>query len=151
MHLCRKKEFNTLNSAFTGDRVWAYDTQICRSMGASYTNEQITYHGLTGHTFELDINEDINVKKCYCRSEKSCPPKGTFDLYRCTGVPMYGSLPHFYKAEHLLQGIESGLNPNHKDHAIVANVEIVCLNKLNRPCFSFHNFVIFLKMLLFTS
>lgn len=77
----------------TGDRVWAYDSQICRSMGASYTNVQTTYNGLPGYVYELNIDEDVNVKKCYCRSEKSCPPKGTFDLYKCTNVPMIASLP----------------------------------------------------------
>lgn len=52
-------------------------------------------------------------------------PKGTFDLFRCTGVPMVGSLPHFYKAEQLLSGIESGLNPNHEDHGIEVYFEHV--------------------------
>lgn len=104
-------------------------------MGASYTNVQTNYNGVPGYIFELDIDEDINVKKCYCRTEKNCPPKGTFDLFKCTGVPMYGSLPHFYRAEHLLNGIESGLHPKKKDHEITANVEIV--SEASRSFFEF--------------
>lgn len=38
---------------------------------------------------------------------------------------MYASLPHFYKAEQLLDGIESGLHPNKKDHGIEMMLEIV--------------------------
>lgn len=40
---------------------------------------------------------------------------------------MLASLPHFYKAEQLLEGIESGLHPKKKDHGIAVNLEIVCL------------------------
>lgn len=38
---------------------------------------------------------------------------------------MYASLPHFYKAEQLLNGIESGLHPNKKNHGIEMKLEIV--------------------------
>lgn len=38
---------------------------------------------------------------------------------------MYGSLPHFYDAEQLLSGIESGLHPNKEDHGLQVYVEIV--------------------------
>lgn len=41
---------------------------------------------------------------------------------------MLGSLPHFYKAEQLLDGIASGLHPKKKDHGISVNLEIVCTN-----------------------
>lgn len=120
-----------------GDRIWVYDFQICRSMAASYTNVQTNYEGLPTYIFESDFGEDINVKNCYCRNEHSCPPKGTFDLFRCTGVPMIASLPHFYKAEELLSGVESGLHPTKKDHEITTNLEIVSYQRhfLNRAIF----------------
>lgn len=75
--------------------------------------------------FELDMGDDINVKQCFCRDEDTCPPKGTIDLFRCSGIPMIASLPHFYLADDLLNGIESGLNPNIDDHGIFMNFEIV--------------------------
>lgn len=114
-----------LSFFFAGDRIWAYDPQVCRSIAASYTNVQATYNGLPTYVYESDFNENINVKKCYCRGEKDCPPKGTFDMFKCTGIPMYSSLPHFHKAEHLLKGIESGLHPMKKYHEITASIEIV--------------------------
>lgn len=77
--------------------------------------------------YELDLSEDINIKQCFCRDEtpESCPPKGTFDLYRCAGVPMIASLPHFYHSEELLEKIESGLHPNKHDHGIEILLEKV--------------------------
>lgn len=76
----------------------------------------------------MDMGEDINVKKCFCRDEDTCPPKGTIDLFRCSGSPMFASLPHFYLADpKLLAGIESGLNPNKQKHGISMLVEIVSL------------------------
>lgn len=68
---------------------------------------------------------------------------GTFDLFRCSGIPMYGSLPHFYKAEELLAGIASGsgLHPNASEHSCGAFLEVVSsicqilINELNIQLF----------------
>lgn len=38
---------------------------------------------------------------------------------------MIASLPHFYKAEQLLNGIASGLNPNQQDHGVEVLLESV--------------------------
>lgn len=79
--------------------------------------------------YDLDLADPANNKKCFCRDEDTCPPKGTFDLFRCSGTPMFGSHPHFYGADpKLLEGIESGLNPNKEEHAISMLVEIVSMN-----------------------
>lgn len=79
----------------------------------------------------MDMGEKVNEKKCFCRSEDECPPKGTIDLFKCSGMPMIASLPHFYKAEKLLDGIESGLNPNKEQHGIEMLFEIVGLSFYN--------------------
>lgn len=63
----------------------AYDPSICRSIGASYKRRS-KYNGIPVAVYELDLAEDINIKKCFCRDEDTCPPKGTFDLFRCSGV-----------------------------------------------------------------
>lgn len=73
------------------------------------------------------MGEKINEKQCFCRSDDECPPKGTIDLFTCSGMPMIASLPHFYKAEQLLDGIESGLKPNKEQHGIEMLFEIVRL------------------------
>lgn len=49
---------------------------------------------------------------------------------------MYASLPHFYKAEQLLNGIASGLHPNKKDHGIEMLLEIVSSSHVQ--CFHCH-------------
>lgn len=43
------------------------------------------------------------------------------------GLPLFGTLPHFLKAEQLLDGVASGLNPNKEDHQLYCHLEIVCL------------------------
>lgn len=107
---------------FTG--IFAYEPSICRALAMTHRYE-MKYRGLPAVRYELNLGEDINVKKCFCREEDTCPPKGTIDLYRCTGVPMIASLPHFYLAEELLNDIESGLHPNKKEHGVHLNLEIV--------------------------
>lgn len=78
--------------------------------------------------FGMDFWESQNFKpECHCREDGKCPPKGTFDMFRCTGAPMIGSLPHFYQAEQLLSGIESGLNPKHENHAIDIYIDLVSI------------------------
>lgn len=49
-------------------------------------------------------------------------------LFSIQQVPMYASLPHFYMAEELLSGIESGLNPNKTEHGIKILLETVSHN-----------------------
>lgn len=62
-----------------------YDPSVCRSIGASFRG-RTKYNGIPVAYYDLDLNEEMNVKKCFCRDEDSCPPKGTFDLFRCSGV-----------------------------------------------------------------
>ena len=40
------------------------------------------------------------------------------------GVPLVGSMPHFYKGEHKLDTI-IGLSPNKDEHQITADIEPV--------------------------
>lgn len=56
-------------------------------------------NGIPVYIYEMNLSQEINAKQCFCRDEFNCPPKRTFDMFRCTGIPMYGSLPHFYGAE----------------------------------------------------
>lgn len=105
--------------------IWAFEPAICRSLGASYKSKD-KYNGVPALRFELDMGEDKNVNKCFCRDEDTCPPKGTIDLYRCGGIPMIGSLPHFYLGDpKLVEAIESGLNPVKEKHEIAMLFEIV--------------------------
>lgn len=110
-----------------GEVIWGYDQAICRAMGTTYTNVKTKQNGIPVYVYELDISHEINTKQCFCRDEDTCPAQGSFDLYRCMGLPLYATLPHFFKAEQLLDGIESGLNPDKKLHGLFVNLEIVSL------------------------
>lgn len=110
------------------DGIWAHEPSVCRALGATYSKPS-KYMGVPTLQYDLDIGSDVNVKECFCRDPPNgCPPKGTFDLFRCVGSPMMGSLPHFYKADpKLLGNIASGLNPNEEQHGIFIHFEIVSL------------------------
>lgn len=98
---------------------------MCRPFAATFRNHT-KYNGLNVGLFGMDFTEGDNFRpECHCREDGTCPPKGTFDMFRCSGVPMYGSSPHFYQSEELLKGIESGLNPNHKDHGVDIYLDFV--------------------------
>lgn len=96
-------------------------------MGTTYANVKTKLNGIPVYVYELDISHEVNTKQCFCRDEDTCPARGSFDVYRCTGLPVYVTLPHFYKAEQLLSGIESGLVPNKTFHDLFLNLEVVSL------------------------
>lgn len=78
--------------------LYAFEPAICRSLGLHFTHKTRD-KGLPVYVFEVDMSDESNAKSCFCRDEDTCPgPKGTIDLYRCMGIPMIGSLPHFYLA-----------------------------------------------------
>lgn len=79
-----KIKFIIIRFFFVG--IWSFDPAVCRSLGVSYTNVQTIYNDIPVYVYELDLDEKANAKKCFCRDENTCPPKGTFDMYRCTGV-----------------------------------------------------------------
>lgn len=106
--------------------IWAYEPSICRSLGASY-KEPAKYNGIPLLKYELDLSDPINKKDCFCRNPGECPPEGTFDLFKCAGSPMFGSLPHFYKADPALLEKLEGLSPNKEEHGIFLLFEIVSL------------------------
>lgn len=79
----------TLNFLFfLWSGIWSYDPAVCRSMGISYANEQTNYNDIPVYVYDFDLDSELNAKKCFCRDENTCPPKGTFDMYRCSGVRM---------------------------------------------------------------
>lgn len=86
---CIGTDTTIVPSLMTEDEgIWGYDPSICRSIGASYRGKT-KYNGIPVWIYELDLSDPINVKKCFCRDEDTCPPKGTFDLFRCSGVRIH--------------------------------------------------------------
>lgn len=73
----------------------------------------------------MSMADEINLDPCFCREEDYCPPRGAIDLFRCGGLPLIGTLPHFYLVEELLDNVESGLSPEKDKHEVFVLIEIV--------------------------
>nr|CAH7722186.1 unnamed protein product [Callosobruchus chinensis] len=101
------------------DGIVSYAPDLCRSLGAYYV-KSTKYSGIPVGEYTADLgdastNED---EKCYCYTDDTCLKKGLMDLYKCSGVPIYASLPHFLGAhESYLRGV-IGLKPNKTEHEI---------------------------------
>lgn len=57
-------------------------------------------------------------EKCFCDTPETCMKKGMMDLFRCKGVPIYASLPHFYDCDKGYLDLVDGLTPNKTKHNI---------------------------------
>ncbi|KAL3265255.1 hypothetical protein HHI36_009469 [Cryptolaemus montrouzieri] len=57
-------------------------------------------------------------EKCFCPTNDTCLKKGLMDLFKCIGVPIYVSLPHFYDSDESYLRTVKGLNPNKEKHSI---------------------------------
>lgn len=127
------------------DGIWAYEPSICRSLGASYKKPS-SYMGIPTLEYGLDIGADINTQECFCRDPPNgCPRKGTFDLFRCVGSPLIGSLPHFYNADpQLVQNFAAGISPNETQHAIFMHFEIVSILQYYYFCFPVIQTILFI-------
>lgn len=78
------------------------------------------YDGISVNKYTASLGDMSANKedKCYCYTPDTCLKKGLMDLYKCGGIPIYISMPHFYDSDKsYLEGIE-GLNPNQEDHEI---------------------------------
>ncbi|CAH1159902.1 unnamed protein product [Phaedon cochleariae] len=97
----------------------SYSPDLCRSLGAYFVKDA-KYDGIpcgeyTATFGDMSSNED---EKCYCPTIDSCLKKGIMDLYKCTGIPLYASLPHFYGADQSYSNGVKGLTPNKTKHEI---------------------------------
>jgi hypothetical protein len=90
-----------------------------RSLVAVYSGDT-KYDGIPVRIYTAtlgDMSKNAD-EKCYCPTPETCLKKGLMDLFKCAGVPIYVSLPHFYESdESYVHGVK-GLNPNKKDHGI---------------------------------
>lgn len=48
---------------------------------------------------------------CFCEAEDKCLKRGLYDMFKCLGLPLVGSLPHFYKADESYLEQVIGLSP----------------------------------------
>lgn len=64
------------------------------------------------------------LEKCFCPTPDTCLSKNLYDMTKCLGVPIIGSLPHFYLAEPKYLEMVDGLHPNQVDN--ILRVQISC-------------------------
>ncbi|KAJ3631491.1 hypothetical protein MTP99_012614 [Tenebrio molitor] len=97
----------------------SFAPDLCRSLVAVYSGDT-KYDGIPVRIYTAtlgDMSKNAD-EKCYCPTPETCLKKGLMDLFKCAGVPIYVSLPHFYESdESYVHGVK-GLNPNKKDHGI---------------------------------
>nr|CAI5820948.1 unnamed protein product [Callosobruchus analis] len=101
------------------DGIVSYAPDLCRSLPAYYV-KPAKYDGIPVGEYTADLGDasSNDDEKCYCYTDDTCLKKGLMDLYKCSGVPIYASLPHFYDAhESYLRGVV-GLKPNKTEHEI---------------------------------
>ncbi|KAJ8971698.1 hypothetical protein NQ317_014681 [Molorchus minor] len=70
----------------------------------------------TANLGDMSKNQD---EKCYCLTPETCLKKGVMDLYKCAGVPIYASLPHFYESDLSYVNGVKGLFPEKEKHQII--------------------------------
>lgn len=75
---------------------------------------------------DMSQNDD---EKCYCLTPDTCLKKGMMDLYKCNGVPIYASLPHFYDCDESYLKLVDGLKPNKTKHSTIVLFEWVRISE----------------------
>nr|ALR72542.1 sensory neuron membrane protein SNMP1a [Colaphellus bowringi] len=102
-----------------GEGLFMFSPDLCRSLIAFFVRKS-TYDGIPCGEFTADLGDmSKNEKeKCYCSTPETCLKKGMMDLYKCSGIPIYASFPHFYNSDtSYLKGV-GGLSPNKTKHEI---------------------------------
>lgn len=52
------------------------------------------------------------MEKCFCPTPETCLTRNFYDMTKCLGVPIIGSLPHFYDTDGKYLKMVDGLHPN---------------------------------------
>nr|UTN00849.1 sensory neurons membrane protein [Semanotus bifasciatus] len=104
----------------------SFAPDLCRSLAAFYV-KHTKYDGIPVSEYAANLGDmSKNAdEKCYCPTPETCLKKGVMDLYKCAGVPIYASLPHFFGSDKsYVKGIK-GLTPDKNKHEIKILFEAV--------------------------
>ncbi|XP_060531540.1 uncharacterized protein LOC132705124 [Cylas formicarius] len=97
----------------------SFSPDLCRSLGAVY-EKKAKYEGIPVSAYYASLGDQSKNadERCFCTTPETCMKKGLMDLFKCSGVPIYASLPHFYDShDSYLKGVK-GLQPNKEKHGI---------------------------------
>ncbi|CAG9762361.1 unnamed protein product [Ceutorhynchus assimilis] len=101
------------------EAIWSFAPDICRSLPAVFEKktkyDQIPVGSFTASLGDASKNPD---EKCFCTNPDTCLKKGLMDLYKCTKIPLYASLPHFYDSDASYVNGVRGLKPVAEKHEI---------------------------------
>ncbi|KAL1489742.1 hypothetical protein ABEB36_013677 [Hypothenemus hampei] len=97
----------------------SFSPDLCRALVAKFKT-QTKYDGIPVSYYDASLGDQSKNPEdaCYCTTPQTCLKKGLMDLYKCAGIPIYVSQPHFYDSdESYLKGVR-GLKPEVEKHAI---------------------------------
>ncbi|XP_011635608.1 sensory neuron membrane protein 1-like isoform X1 [Pogonomyrmex barbatus] len=106
------------------DDIVSFGYEICRSLSAHYK-----YHSKVKGVNTLHYTADLGdmstnpMEKCFCPTPETCLSRNFYDMTKCLGVPIIGSLPHFYDTDGKYLQMVDGLNPNQEEHEIDMDFE----------------------------
>lgn len=107
---------------------WIHTADVCRNFHFEYVRD-VNYRGIPSQRYATslgDMSKNMD-EKCFCPTPKTCLPKGIMDLNNCLGVPIYATLPHFYKVDKAVRKKVKGLTPSAEKHALALTMEPVSL------------------------
>ncbi|XP_018396924.1 PREDICTED: sensory neuron membrane protein 1-like [Cyphomyrmex costatus] len=105
------------------DDVVSFGYEICRSLSAKF-ERHTKVKGVKTLRYTANLGDSNNpMEKCFCRTPETCLPRNFYDMTKCLGVPIIGSLPHFYDTDGRYLKLVDGLRPNQEEHEIDMDFE----------------------------
>ncbi|KAJ8687761.1 hypothetical protein QAD02_023555, partial [Eretmocerus hayati] len=107
------------------DDIVLFNSQLCRSLSAWYVGKtKVSGLSTMRYTTDLGTDPEANPRhKCYCAAPDNCMKKGAYDAFKCMGLPLVVTNPHFYNADpEFLEQVE-GLNPNPELHTVAIDLD----------------------------
>ncbi|XP_058792641.1 sensory neuron membrane protein 1-like [Phymastichus coffea] len=107
------------------DDLVVFNADICRSISCRYDSIKVKHSGVTLLRYTGDLNVDGNDprEKCYCFGQEACSKKAPLNLYKCLGVPLFVTNPHFYHLDPYYSSMVDGLTPNKERHLITVDLD----------------------------
>ncbi|XP_015438364.1 PREDICTED: sensory neuron membrane protein 1-like [Dufourea novaeangliae] len=106
------------------DDITSFAPDICRSLSAHFRHKS-KVKGVNTFHYTADFGDMSTnpMEKCFCPTPDTCLTKNLYDLNKCLGAPLIGSLPHFLGAEEKYVQMVDGLHPNEEDHDMSMDFE----------------------------
>ncbi|XP_029047510.2 sensory neuron membrane protein 1-like [Osmia bicornis bicornis] len=107
-----------------GQELMTFAADLCRNLRIQYSHRTMvkgidTYH-YTASLGDMSTNAE---EKCYCPTPDTCLTKNLMDMYKCLGLPIIVSLPHFYGSNKKYLEMVEGLDPHKEKYEIAIDLE----------------------------